>query len=70
MDGFELCKRIRELSMHATTPVVFLTGLTTLENRTQASLCGGNDFVGKPFNLHELSVKAMTLILKTQLQLA
>ena len=70
MDGFELCKRIRELSMHTTTPVVFLTGLATLENRVQSTLCGGNDFVGKPFNLHELSVKAMTLILKTQLQLA
>ena len=70
MDGFELCKQIRELALHETTPVVFLTGLSTLENRVQSSLSGGSDFIAKPFNLHELSVKAMTLILKTQLQLA
>ncbi len=70
MDGFELCKHIRDLPFHATTPVIFLTGLATLENRTQSSLSGGSDFIGKPFNLHELSVKAMMLILKTQLQLS
>ena len=69
MDGFELCKQIRALPFHASTPVVFLTGLATLENRVQSTLCGGNDFIAKPFNLHELSVKAMTLILKNQLKL-
>jgi len=70
MDGFELCKQIRGLAIHDKTPIVFLTGLATLENRVQSSLSGGNDFIAKPFNLHELSVKAITLILKSQLQLA
>jgi CheY-like chemotaxis protein len=70
MDGFELCKQIRSLAIHEHTPVVFLTGLATLENRVQSSLSGGNDFIAKPFNLHELSVKAITLILRSQLQLA
>ena len=69
MDGFALCEQIRALPFHATTPVVFLTGLATLENRVQSTLVGASDFVGKPFILHELSVKAMTLILKNQLQL-
>lgn len=69
MDGFELCAHIRELAIHTTTPIVFLTGMATLENRVQSSLSGGNEFVSKPFNLHELSVKALTLILKAQLQL-
>ena len=31
---------------------------------------GGNDFVGKPFNFQELSVKALTLLLKAQLHIA
>jgi len=70
MDGFELCKQIRALAIHEKTPIVFLTGLATLENRVQSSLSGGNDFIAKPFNLFELSVKAITLVLKTQLQLA
>ncbi len=70
IDGFDLCRQIRGLAVHATTPIVFLTGLATLENRVQSSLCGGNDFIAKPFNMHELSVKAITLILKSQLQMA
>jgi CheY-like chemotaxis protein len=67
MDGFELCQQIRQLALHGTTPIVFLTGMTTIENRVQSSLSGGDDFVAKPFNLHELSVKALTLILKASL---
>ena len=67
MDGFELCSHIRQIPGYAKTPVIFLTGMTTLENRVQSSLSGGNDFVGKPFNLHELTVKALTLILKAEL---
>ena len=43
--------------------------MATLENRVQSSLSGGNDFIGKPFNLHELTVKALTLIVKTELHL-
>lgn len=67
MDGFELCQHIRQLPHHSRTPIVFLTGLTSIENQVQSSLSGGNDFVGKPFNLHELSVKALTLILRGSL---
>jgi len=69
MDGFDLCAHIREIPGYAKTPVVFLTGMATLENRVQSSLSGGNDFIGKPFNLHELTVKALTLIVKTELHM-
>ncbi len=68
MDGFELCQRLRTLSHHAKTPVVFLTGLATAEKRTQSLMSGGNDFLAKPFNLHELTVKAMTLIIRAQVE--
>lgn len=65
--GFSLCTKVRQLEDHKKTPVVFLTGLATFQNRAQSSLSGGNDFVGKPFNLHELGVKALTWIFKEQL---
>ncbi len=67
MDGFELCEHVRKTAAHERTPIVFLTGLNTLERRVQSTLSGGNDFIAKPFNLHELGVKSLTLILKTQL---
>ena len=69
MNGFELCSRIRALDAHKRTPIVFLTGMATFQNKAQASLSGGNDFVGKPFNLPELGLKALTWILKGQLNL-
>ena len=69
MDGFELCRQIKLQPLHANTPVVFVTGLSTMEHRVQSSLSGGNDFIGKPFNLSELCVKALTLTLKSQLRI-
>jgi CheY-like chemotaxis protein len=69
MDGFELCQHIRQMPAYSSTPIVFLTGLTTIENRVQSSLSGGSDFVGKPFNLQELGVKALTLMLKASLNM-
>jgi hypothetical protein len=35
----------------------------------QSSLSGGNDFVGKPFNVAELGLKALIWVLKGQLGL-
>jgi len=65
--GFDLCTQIRQLEDHRKTPLVFLTGMNTFQNRAQGSLSGGNDFIGKPFNLLELAVKALMWIFKGQL---
>jgi len=69
MNGFELCARIRTLEAHKRTPIVFLTGMAPFQNKAQASLSGGNDFVGKPFHLPELGLKALIWILKGNLNL-
>jgi CheY-like chemotaxis protein/uncharacterized coiled-coil DUF342 family protein len=70
MNGFELCTEIRQFALHRTTPIIFLTGMTAPEHRTRSGLSGGNDFITKPFILGEVTVKALTLILKTQLHVA
>ncbi|HEX8310864.1 MAG TPA: response regulator [Chthoniobacteraceae bacterium] len=69
MSGFDLCSKVRTLELHEKTPVVFLTGMATFQNRVQSSLSGGNDFVGKPFNLPELGVKALIWVFKGHLGL-
>ena len=69
MNGFELCTRLRKLADYKKTPVVFITGAVTVQNRVQSSLSGGNDFIAKPFNLLELGVKALIWIFKDQLSL-
>ena len=67
MTGFELCAKIRALPMHEKTPIIFITGMATFQNRVQSSLSGGNDFVGKPFSIPELGLKALIWIFKSQL---
>lgn len=64
MNGFEVCTKVRALSLHERTPIIFLTGMTSFHNRVQSSLSGGNDFVGKPFNVAELGVKALIWLLR------
>jgi CheY-like chemotaxis protein len=68
--GFDLCTQVRQTEDNRRTPVVFLTGMNTFQGRAQGSLSGGNDFIGKPFNLLELGVKALIWIFKGQLLVA
>ena len=67
VNGFELCKETRKIPRHHKTPIVFLTGMATFQNRALSTLSGGNDFIGKPFNLFELGTKAISWIFKGQL---
>jgi PleD family two-component response regulator len=68
MDGFEVCKKIRDTVPNRTTPVVFVTHLSDFDARYKSTLCGGNDLIGKPFLTSELTVKALTFALRGRLQ--
>jgi PleD family two-component response regulator len=70
MDGFELCTKIRTLPNNKTTPVIFVTSLTDFKSRARSSLSGGNDLIAKPFMFIELSVKALTYVLRGRLMRA
>jgi CheY-like chemotaxis protein len=68
MDGFELCSRIRKTEANRDTPVVFVTRHSDYEARSKSSLAGGNDLIGKPFLIFEITVKALTLLLRGRLK--
>jgi len=68
MDGFDVCKRIRQLAHQKTTPVVFVTANADFENRVQSVLSGGNEFIAKPVSPMELALKAITLLLDSKLK--
>jgi DNA-binding response OmpR family regulator len=67
MNGFELCSKLRSLSEHKKTPVVFVTSLNDFESRANSTMSGGNDFIAKPFLFIELAVKALIYVLRAQL---
>jgi DNA-binding response OmpR family regulator len=66
MDGFQLCTKIRALARNRTTPVIFVTSLTDFKSRARSSLSGGNDFIAKPFMLVEMSLKALTYVMRSR----
>ena len=67
MNGFDLCTKLRVLPMHTHTPVVFVTVLSDFQSRARSVMSGGNDLIAKPFLLIELAVKAMTYVIKGQM---
>ena len=68
MDGFEVCIKIRETVLNRATPVIFVTGHGDFQTQTQMGRNGGNDLIGKPFLTSEITVKALTYILRGRLE--
>jgi CheY-like chemotaxis protein len=68
MDGFEVCAKIRETPANRSTPILFITALKDFESRTRLLATGGNEVMGKPFLPFEITVKALTLILRARLR--
>ena len=69
-NGFELSERIRAIAHHRDTPVIFLSGLMSAKERLATLSSGSATFVAKPYNLNELGVIALTMILKARLDSA
>jgi CheY-like chemotaxis protein len=67
MDGFELCRRLRLLSGHEKTPVIYVTGHADFDSRARSVLSGGDDLISKPVFPIELAVKAVSHLLKSDL---
>jgi len=67
IDGFELCTKLRALPTHKATPIIFVTNLSDFKSRAKSTLSGGNDFIAKPFMFIELSVKALTYVMRGRL---
>lgn len=54
MNGYSLCRRIKDDSSLRNTPVIFVSGHDTIEERIRGYDAGGEDFIVKPFEPEEL----------------
>ena len=57
VDGFELCRQIRQSPALARTPVLFLTARTDEVDRVLGLEIGGDDYMTKPFSPRELMAR-------------
>jgi sigma-B regulation protein RsbU (phosphoserine phosphatase) len=62
MDGFEVCRRLRESKATRDIPVMFLTSLDEVASKTQAFEAGGTDYVTKPFEILEVKARVRSLL--------
>ena len=60
LDGFELVRRIRKSDQ--TTPVIFLTARSAVNDVVHGFEMGANDYLKKPFGMQELIVRIKALL--------
>ena len=68
MSGFEVCRQLKQNPATQAIPVVFLSGLTDLDDRVQGFQLGAVDFVAKPFQRDELLARVSTHLQLARLQ--
>ncbi|MEX2401222.1 MAG: two-component regulator propeller domain-containing protein [Rhodothermales bacterium] len=62
MDGFTLCKAIKDDAVLSHIPVVLLTARADKESRILGLGAGADDYLPKPFNLEELTARVENLV--------
>lgn len=62
LDGFTVCKKLKESSETADIPVIFLTGRASNGDIAKSYDLGGADYLTKPFNASEMLAKVKTHI--------
>jgi two-component system sensor histidine kinase/response regulator len=62
LDGFETCKRLRDLPGPKEVPIVFLTALGDLSSHQKAIDSGADDFLTKPISRTELLIRVRSLL--------
>ncbi len=64
MDGFEVCRRIRENASTIHVPVIFITGKNEIKDEELGFAVGASDFIHKP-----ISAPIVVTRVKTQLKI-
>ncbi len=61
MDGFEVCRRLRQDEVLSNVPVIMVTALDDQDSRVRGIEAGADDFISKPFNRPELRARVRTI---------
>jgi DNA-binding response OmpR family regulator len=60
LDGFEICKKLREEKNH--TPILMLTARSEIDDKVKGLDTGADDYLSKPFAFDELLARIRALI--------
>src|SRR5574337_1340670 len=62
LDGYAVCRRLKEKAATRLTPIVLLTALGAEEARIRGIEAGADDFITKPFSRTELRARIRSLL--------
>ncbi len=64
IDGFQICDEIRKKRPHL--PIVMLTAKSSEEDIITGLQLGADDYIGKPFSIQELLLRAQAILKRTR----
>lgn len=67
MNGFEVCRQLKQDEQTRLIPVIFITALNDQKSRIQGIEAGGDDFLTKPFDRLELAARVRSLVYQKRL---
>ncbi len=62
MDGYEVCSRLKNNALTKNIPIIMLTARDLVKDRVKGLEIGADDYVAKPFNLHELKARIKSVL--------
>ena len=62
LDGFQLLRMIRSDNLLQKTPVIMLTAKSGVEHRIKGLEQGADDYLGKPFDVQELTLRIRSIL--------
>jgi class 3 adenylate cyclase len=68
MDGYEVCRRLRDDAATALLPIILVTSLDAQAERVKGLEAGADDFLSKPVNWEELFARVRSLLRVKALQ--
>ncbi|MGD2079317.1 MAG: response regulator [Chloroflexota bacterium] len=67
MDGFEVCRRLRQNNRFRHTPVIFLTERRAQGDRLAGLELGAVDYMTKPFDIQELGLRVRNAVERAEM---
>jgi sigma-B regulation protein RsbU (phosphoserine phosphatase) len=62
IDGYEVCRRLRAAEATRELPIMFLSSLEDVKDKTRGFEVGANDYVTKPFEILEVQARVRSLL--------